>query len=812
MGASELGQDPIAIGRLAVKRGLLSNGDLKSCVQHVAQVCLDKARNGDKDFPKLADVLVQRKLLTREDVLELEAALRAPVTTDAHGTTRRAESSASQPAAFTAEEAISTTRRPSPLYETTKRQPSPLREDPSEAPTIVPTVPPASEPSLAQPPPTGPVTASPPRTAVPRPSPQKSSAIAIGATPSAAARRSFGKYMLVRELGRGGMSVVWEGLDTDLKRRVAIKFLTGVGGRYVDAAQEEILKRFYREAHSAAKLHHENIVKIYEVGELDGQHYIAMEYIDGDTLYDLTIKKKVDMRQVVSALRDSARALDHAHRNGILHRDIKPQNIMIDKAGHTYIMDFGLARDLKEDERLTLSGIAIGTPNYMPPEHAQGSKNVIDVRSDVYSLGAVLYEMLAGRPPFPGDTPMAVMLAVVNQDPQRPASIRPGVPVDLETVCLKAMAKDKERRYPSAQSMADDLDRWLRGEQVQARRGSFTYGMKRKVRRAVVPLVAGLVVIAVGVGWGVYALRQSRERQRFVRESLAKGRDLAAKGDYDAAILLLQEALKLDPGSAEAARDLASARQKEEERRRAEEARRREDERQSKLKSLVAEASRLWHAGQGDKSRPTLEEILKLDPRHADALHWRGKLFEGEGKYDEAMADWQLALETNPKYACVLCDMSDGYRRKNDRGRARECLLKALEADPNFTEANHKLGHASDNEGDFEAAERYFTAAIRSQRFYKYYSDRAEVRAKLYHKGGHKDEEMIRSAFTDAETSLGLFKSWNGYLARGNCQVEKQQFAKAIADYEEGLKLDPKNTRLKQALADARKRASQPHD
>jgi len=710
---SELGADPIAVGRLAVKRGLLAETDLKACVQHLAQLTFDRVKQGDGGpLPTLADVLLGRALITSDQLRELQTDLGTPAQAS-QVTTRRASTDAEGTEVSQAE----TTKKQQPVpeqFETTKRQPSPIGAGVNPtAPTI----------PLPMP--------SPPRqSAVPKPPTSPASkAIAVGATPSAAARRSFGKYMLVREVGRGGMSVVWEGYDTDLKRRVAIKFLTGVGGRYIDAAQEEILKRFYREAHSAAKLNHPNIVKIYEVGELDGQHYIAMEYIDGETLYDITVKKKIELKEVVRALRDSAHALDHAHRNGILHRDIKPQNIMIDRANHTFIMDFGLARDLKEDERLTLSGIAIGTPNYMPPEHAQGSKNVIDVRSDVYSLGAVLYEMLAGKPPFPGDTPMAVMLAVVNQDPVRPSHIRKTCPHDLENIALKAMEKEKERRYPSAMAMADDLDRWMRGEPVHARRSSLVY-RARRLKRYALPVAAAAAAVVIAGSWLVHSQVQLAKRRGIANEHLSRARGLLDRGEVAAAEQAIEAASKLEVASL--AEEASALRKRAADLRQAEEERRREAERKAKAREALDEAKRAMVRHEFDAAVAALDRAVDLDASSTAAFLLRGRIHAGQQREDRALADWNRALEIDARFAPALAELGDYWRVKGEPAKARTHLLRALAIDEALVDANHAMGHLEHDEGNLEDADRYFTAALKAQRNSKYYADRANVRSTRY--------------------------------------------------------------------------------
>ncbi len=314
----------------------------------------------------------------------------------------------------------------------------------------------------------------------------------------------FGKYTLLKEIGRGGMSVVWEAFDNNLRRRVAVKFLTGYhAGRVPGEAPQEddTLLRFYREAQTAAQLHHSNIIQIFEVNVFEGKHYIAMEFIDGDTLEGLLDKETWARDDLIRILIDISRAVHFAHEKGILHRDVKPGNIMVDRSHVPRVMDFGLARNVQEQKQLTLSGVAIGTPSYMSPEHAQGSKGQLDPRSDIYSLGAVLYEIITGMPPFTGSNPMEVMLAVVQEEPLFPRRIRPEIPRDLEAICLCALRKDPSTRYETSLQFADDLARFLRGEPVHVRSAISGLEWARKAGA-----IAGIVILVLSLVGGTAAM------------------------------------------------------------------------------------------------------------------------------------------------------------------------------------------------------------------------------------------------------------------------------------------------------------------
>jgi serine/threonine protein kinase len=269
----------------------------------------------------------------------------------------------------------------------------------------------------------------------------------------------FGKFALQQELGRGGFGVVYKAFQADLQRVVALKFL------HTDS--QESTERFMREARIAANLSHPNITAIYEVGQHDGKPYITMQFVDGIT----TNKATFSIREAVAVVRDAAMAVDYAHARDVIHRDIKPHNIMItqersgtstsDMARRTFVMDFGLARSANKGGTLTTEGQVMGTPAFMSPEQAEG--RTCDTRSDVYSLGATLYSLVAKRPPFEAPTPLQILMQVTQQEPPLPSQLNPEVDKGLEAVIMKAMAKDPAQRYPSASRFAQDLTSWLAG-------------------------------------------------------------------------------------------------------------------------------------------------------------------------------------------------------------------------------------------------------------------------------------------------------------------------------------------------------------
>jgi serine/threonine-protein kinase len=291
-------------------------------------------------------------------------------------------------------------------------------------------------------------------------------------------RPVFGKYELMGELGRGGMGVVYKARHTELDRVVAIKMILAS-----HLASPDQVERFYAEARAAAKITSPNIVGIHDVGQIQGQHYFAMDFVAGPSLAQLIMSGPLDPELAAGYLFVVARAVAHLHSEGIVHRDLKPSNILLDVDGRPRVTDFGLAKMLQSDGRMTRTGAIVGTPGYMAPEQAAGRATEVGPLSDVYSLGAILYELLTGRPPFSGETPLDTLVQVIEGEPARPSAVRPGIPKALEQICLRCLEKTPSARYPTASALADDLDRFLRGEHVDATRSSLWQRLRRWARR-----------------------------------------------------------------------------------------------------------------------------------------------------------------------------------------------------------------------------------------------------------------------------------------------------------------------------------------
>lgn len=285
--------------------------------------------------------------------------------------------------------------------------------------------------------------------------------------------RDYGDYELLEELGRGGMGVVYKAWQKDLDRIVALKMI--LRG---DLASPADLARFRAEAEAAAQLHHPHIVPVYEVGEIDGRPFFSMKLIEGTTLSRKLADGPLPSRTAAEMLAPICRAIADAHRRGVLHRDLKPSNILIDNEGLTYVTDFGLAKRVKTDlsdshaaglQSLTQSGAILGTPSYMAPEQAAGNRGEVSTSSDIYSLGAILYVMLTGRPPFQAESAVDTVLMVLEQDVVPPRMLNPRVDSDLEMIALKCLQKPQDLRYATADALADDLEAYLANEPISAR-------------------------------------------------------------------------------------------------------------------------------------------------------------------------------------------------------------------------------------------------------------------------------------------------------------------------------------------------------
>src|SRR5213592_239741 len=383
----------------------------------------------------------------------------------------------------------------------------------------------------------------------------------------------FGDYELLEEIGRGGQGVVYRARQKSLNRTVALKVI-----RLGQWATQAHLKRFRREAEAAANLDHPCIVPIYEVGEREGSCYFSMKFIDGGQLDEVAKRTPISIRNAAELIAKLARTVHYAHEHGILHRDIKPGNILLDAKGEPHLTDFGLARLLETKSTVTHTMDVLGTPSYMAPEQASGRNEQLTSATDVYGLGAVLYQLLTGHPPFAGGTTYETVRMVLETQPRQPRLCNPKVDSDLETICLKCLEKEPAKRYASAESLAEDIERFLRNEPIRSRRSSRFEHAWRWCKRK--PLVASLIatltlVVAIGLAGALWELhrvqaervlvrRANLSEQETARLSAEQTKNPAAYDAYlrarafpgwwqqEGAIRLFQEAVKLDPSFVQA--------------------------------------------------------------------------------------------------------------------------------------------------------------------------------------------------------------------------------------------------------------------
>jgi serine/threonine protein kinase/Tfp pilus assembly protein PilF len=575
----------------------------------------------------------------------------------------------------------------------------------------------------------------------------------IGAKPdlppaSTGQPRPFGDYELVNEIARGGMGVVYRARQISLNRIVAVKVL--LFGQF---ASDAFVKRFRAEAEAAASLRHTNIVGIYEVGEHEGQHYFSMELVEGPSLAQVARDQPLPARQAAQYLKTIAEAVDYAHQRGVLHRDLKPSNVLIDPGGQPRITDFGLAKRLSNSEfgtrnsELTVTGQMLGSPNYMPPEQADPKRGSASPASDVYSLGAILYQLLTGRPPFLAETLEQTLAQLLHRDPVAPRLLNPAIPRDLETICVRCLEKESARRYATAGQLADELGRFLRDEPILARPAGPPEKLWRWCRRE--PLVAGLafgLAAALVGGLGITNLLLWREREAGRRASQAEQLQSQlrsrAETERESATVeaaksrqlaeFLRRTLERAGPSASLGRDTTLLREI------LDQTAARIDHELTNQPSVMAEmrdtlGRTYYDIGDAKKAIEMHREALRL--RHelgeaealggaqsthllAQALAENGDLDEAESLNFQALALWKkLRGPEDPKVASSLNNLGNVYFRRRDLDRAKEYFEQALAIyrqtdDPNTSAPLHNLANVLALQNHFAAAEKLYREAV----------------------------------------------------------------------------------------------------
>jgi tetratricopeptide (TPR) repeat protein/predicted Ser/Thr protein kinase len=634
------------------------------------------------------------------------------------------------------------------------------------------------------------------------------------------AKNIVGKYVIVRELGRGGMGVVYKAWESGLRRWVALKVLAGTGGK-------EDLVRFRREAQTAASLRHPNIVGIYEVGEVSDKHVIAMEFVDGRSLAG----EKIPALKAVAILAQVARAVEYAHSKGIIHRDIKPHNIMIDREEKAWVMDFGLAKSLSGNSQITMSGTVVGTPSYMAPEQASGKIALVGKVSDVYSIGAVLYEVLTGLPPFKGPNPVETLRMVVDEDVVPPSRLNPAVPKDLETITLKCLEKESERRYGSAEALARDLERFGGGQEIAARRAPAAAVVVRRLRRQWVPIAAaGAFALALIL---LVSFLLTRGPTQDFRTLLQQGDRLAETGDLRGAMKKYDDARVRDPENATVRERIADTNRllRLAER---EDALRKEEEKakaQPEIdlgRTTMQRARTMFYQPGADLSRANtllaeaidhFTKALLLVPEQAEVYDLRGQAHALRQEPAEAEKDFSAAIKALKTYSAAYYDRSRIYldlaAREDSlalREKARADLESYRKSGPGDREqmefADALLAAAEHNFAKvLPACDRLIGRQTTNEEVFKLKGDAfaAMAHAAAQEKRSDLDRQALAS-YTEALTRRVNYPE--AFLARGQVLFDLGQYAGALADWEKALSLGaPRSDALDKKIAQARQRA-----
>ncbi len=657
----------------------------------------------------------------------------------------------------------------------------------------------------------------------------------------------FGRYHIVSELGRGGMGVVYRAKDPQLQREIAIKMLL-----HEEEGSQEAVQRFEREARAAANLNHPNIVHIHDIGVVDGRHYFTMDFVDGSSLDEMlddvrlptaatmrpaaTIPDsgpvpeplperptrqvaKTRKREVVDKgiriLVQIARALHQAHAQGIIHRDLKPENILLTADGSPKLTDFGLAKEYRKNEdgrkKMTVTGTVMGTPWYMSPEQAAGEIDRLGPASDIFSLGVILYELITGTRPFNEDTVPATLHAVMEKDPVPPRRVQPALHKDLQTVCLKSLAKEPYRRYHTAVAFAEDLERYLAGEPIAARPTSLTYLVWKRVQkhRYVASVVfAGVLALVLGGGaalwgWSRYRdastetadqrrarllLEEKQARRLKAEELCAEGKqkldlvaDPLAKRDFQEADRHLEEGLALLAKSIEVDRGYPEA--------------------------LLARARAQRLAGKPEPALRDVQEALALVPSHPEALYLRAVLrverYSGGilgDPSDAAIVEESTAKEEKAK---ALADLEllaksefrglPGWAASHARGAkallegkpalAVEELGKVVAENAALWDVHFQTGLAHERLQEWEAARKCYSECLRrNPRHAPAWINRGRLMT------SSEPEQAVRDFTEGINLDRTNSRAW---YCRGHVYFHMGKMKESLDDNDEAIGIDP---------------------
>jgi hypothetical protein len=619
----------------------------------------------------------------------------------------------------------------------------------------------------------------------------------------------LGDYRLLRELGRGGMAVVYEAEQVSLARRVALKVLP-----FAAVLDPKQLQRFKNEAMAAAHLRHSNIVPVYGVGCERGVHYYAMQYIEGQSLATAirdvkgargstgegpktpisshgSNREPAYIRMAAALGVQAAEALDHAHQLGIVHRDVKPGNLLADLAGTLWVTDFGLASSMK-DVSLTITGELLGTIRYMSPEQALAKRVPVDHRTDVYSLGATLYELFTLEPAFPGDDPHRVIQDIASKEPVLPRRLNPALPRDLETVLLKAMWKDPSGRYATAQEMADDLTRFLENRPIEAKRpGLLRRASKwsRRHRTLVGATVTLLLLSTAGLATGTALLWREQAQTQAAFENAKANLDLALQALDQIYIVEAEGHPKIREGLPE---DLLRKGLGFYERFVEENA---DNKGLVFLMGTAYQRAGLIFRELGEEERAVeflgraisaYDRAIEINPRDARAHTNRGAALHDLGHFEEALAAFDRAIEIDPRNAWAYLNRGNAL---NHLGRFEEALAacdRAIEIDPQDAAAHNNRGNALSGLGRLEEALAACDRAIEL--------DPQDALAHTNRGNALSDLGRFEEALVELDRSIELDpRVARTHISRGNTLEDLGRFEETLAATERAIEIDPRN-------------------
>ncbi len=637
-------------------------------------------------------------------------------------------------------------------------------------------------------------------------------------------RQKVGPYEILGQIAQGGMGVVYRVRDPKLGREVALKML--IGGAWTSG---DMQKRFLREAHILADLSHPGIVAIHAIGVEEGVPYYTMELVRGETLNRYLKSSQLPLPQKLRIFLMCCEAVHYAHMKGVIHRDLKPANILVTPDHRPVVLDFGIAHLAETDvsAQMTQSGIVMGTPAYMSPEQAQGRSREVDVRTDVYALGIILYEMATGRTPFQADDSYTLMKAVIEEAPPRPSILTAGISGDLEAVILKAIHKEADKRYVSAHALAEDLKNYLAGKVVEALPDTPTYRLRKWVlrHRELTFSVTGAALVLACLGtWSIARVYQGGREAQAARlraeEALGTAqaeRDKAeqakksAQAERDKAVAAEQKATAAFQRMQEeqARREAVESEQKEEKQRR---------ERRSQAERFLEMADRspkpvealkacdraletdptcvqahqkrggvLQALGRPEEALKAYDQALDLDPSYAQAQERRGGILLALGKPTEALAAFDQALAIDPAYALAQLDRAQAFQALKQPEEALQACDRALAVDPSFVQAQVQRGLLLASQGKTQEALKALEKGLElDPRNLPALEARAGLLLTL---GNDRLDEALKSfdALLEMDPARAAF-----HCGRGIALQRKGKLVETLKAFDRALELDPR--------------------